>query len=121
MQSRALLVPQPSVSRDLKGRASVLVVNEENKVERRPIEVDRAIGNRWLVNSGLKAGERVVVDGFQRVKPGDKVDPQPAGAKAGDKADAKGAEKGSEKGPEKGADKTTAAGDKPGAAPGTPR
>jgi len=105
----ALLVPQPSVSRDLKGRASVLVVNDENKVERRPIEVDRAIGNRWLVSSGLKAGERVVVDGFQRVKPGDKVDPQPADAKGGDK------------GGEKGAGKSPAAGDKPGTAPATAR
>jgi membrane fusion protein (multidrug efflux system) len=113
----ALLVPQPSVSRDLKGRASVLVVNEENKVERRPIEVDRAIGNRWLVSSGLKAGERVVVDGFQRVKPGDKVDPQPADAKGA----GKGAEKGAEKSPEKGSDKSPSAGDKPGTAPATPR
>ena len=102
----ALLVPQPAVSRDLKGRASVLVVADDNKVERRPIEVDRAVGNRWLVNAGLKAGERVVVDGFQRVRPGDTVDPQPAGA---EKADAKGAGKG------------PTAGDKPNAAPGNPR
>ena len=71
----ALLVPQQSVTRDLTGRASVMVVGEEDKIEKRPLEIDRAIGNQWLVGSGLKAGERVVVDGFQRVKVGDKVHP----------------------------------------------
>ncbi|WP_429017855.1 efflux RND transporter periplasmic adaptor subunit [Comamonas sp. 4034] len=71
----ALLVPQQSVTRDLTGRASVMVVSQDDKIEKRPLEIDRAIGNQWLVGSGLKAGERVVVDGFQRVKVGDKVNP----------------------------------------------
>ena len=71
----ALLVPQQSVTRDLTGRASVMVVGQDDKIEKRPLEIDRAIGNQWLVGSGLKAGERVVVDGFQRVKVGDKVNP----------------------------------------------
>ena len=69
----ALLVPQQSVTRDLTGKASVMVVGAEDKIEKRPLELDRAIGSQWLVGSGLKAGERVVVDGFQRVKVGDKV------------------------------------------------
>jgi len=71
----ALLVPQQSVTRDLTGRASVLVVKEGDVVDKRAVELDRAIGSLWLVRAGLQAGERVVVDGFQRVKPGDKVVP----------------------------------------------
>ena len=78
----ALLVPQQSVTRDLTGRASVMVVNAEDKIEKRPLELDRAIGNQWLVGSGLKPGERVVVDGFQRVKVGDKVHPSVVDLKA---------------------------------------
>ena len=73
----ALLVPQQAVSRDLTGRPSVLVVNASDVVQKRPIELDRAMGSQWLVASGLKAGERVVVEGFQRVKDGDKVQPRP--------------------------------------------
>ena len=69
----ALLVPQQSVTRDLTGKASVLVVGADGKIEKRPLELDRAIGSQWLVASGLTAGERVVVDGFQRVKVGDPV------------------------------------------------
>ncbi|MBB6579530.1 membrane fusion protein (multidrug efflux system) [Comamonas odontotermitis] len=78
----ALLVPQQSVTRDLTGRASVMVVGQDDKIEKRPLEIDRAIGNQWLVGSGLKAGERVVVDGFQRVKVGDKVHPTVVDLKA---------------------------------------
>lgn len=76
LASDALLIPQQSVNRDLTGRASVLVVNADNVVEKRPVELARALGNRWLVDSGLQPGERLVVDGFQRIKPGDKVAPQ---------------------------------------------
>lgn len=69
----AILVPQRSVSRDLTGRPSVLVVKEDNTVEKRNLVLGRAIGVNWLLDSGLQAGERVVVDGFQRIKPGDAV------------------------------------------------
>lgn len=69
----AILVPQRSVSRDLTGRASVLVVNADDTVEKRTVELGRAIGTHWLLDKGLEAGERVVIDGFQRIKPGDKV------------------------------------------------
>lgn len=71
----ALLVPQQSVTRDLTGRPSVLVAKEGDVLEKRDVELDRAVGSQWLLQSGLKAGERVVVDGFQRTKPGDKVKP----------------------------------------------
>ena len=83
----AILVPQRAVTRDLTGRPSVMVVKNDDAVEKRTIELGRAIGVNWLLDKGLEAGERVVVDGFQRIKPGDKVkavevDPQ---AKSGAK------------------------------------
>lgn len=70
----ALLVPQQAVTRDIAGKASVLVVDAAQTVQRRPVDIDRALGSRWLVNAGLNAGEQVVVDGFQRIKVGDKVE-----------------------------------------------
>ena len=66
-------MPQQAVTRDLTGKPSVLVVKDGDVVEKRPISIDRAVGNQWLLQGGLAAGERVVVEGFQRVKPGDKV------------------------------------------------
>ncbi|WP_084651544.1 efflux RND transporter periplasmic adaptor subunit [Ottowia thiooxydans] len=69
----AILLPQRAVSLDLKGRASVLVVKEDSTIEKRFVDLGRAIASDWLVQGGLKDGERVVIDGFQRVKPGDKV------------------------------------------------
>jgi membrane fusion protein (multidrug efflux system) len=53
----------------------VLVIAEGNKVEKRPITVGEAVGNEWLVTGGLRAGERVMVDGFQKAKPGQLVKP----------------------------------------------
>lgn len=73
----ALLVPQQAVMRDIAGQPSVLLVNAERKVERRAIAVDRAVGSRWLVTDGLAPGDEVIVDGFQRIKVGDVVAPQP--------------------------------------------
>ncbi len=69
----AILVPQQAVSRDLKGNPFVFVVNSENKVEKRQLEFDRAIGNDWLVASGLTAGEQVIAEGIQKVRPGSVV------------------------------------------------
>lgn len=78
----ALLVPQQSVTRDLAGKPNVMVVNAEDVVEKRQIEVDRAVGAFWLLKSGLQAGDRVMVDGFQRAKSGDKVKPAEVDLKA---------------------------------------
>ncbi|WP_348682746.1 efflux RND transporter periplasmic adaptor subunit [Acidovorax soli] len=75
INAQALLVPQQGVNRDTAGNASVLLVTADDKIERRKITVETAVGNRWLVGSGLAAGDRVVVDGFQRIKPGDTVKP----------------------------------------------
>lgn len=73
----ALLVPQQAVSRDATGQASVLVVRADNTIQARVIVAERALGSRWLVSSGLAAGERVVVEGTQKVKAGDVVQVQP--------------------------------------------
>lgn len=67
---RAILVPQQGVSRDPKGNPVVLIVDGEGKVQQRLITVDRAIGDKWLVSSGLAPGDRVIVEGSQRVRPG---------------------------------------------------
>jgi membrane fusion protein (multidrug efflux system) len=69
----AILVPQQSVTRTAKGQAMVLVVNPQNKVEQRSVEVSRAVGNQWMVDAGLQAGDHVVVEGFQAIRPGDEV------------------------------------------------
>jgi membrane fusion protein (multidrug efflux system) len=74
----AILVPQQGVTRDQKGLPTALVVNAENKVERRQLDTDRAIGDAWLVTAGLKAGERVIVEGLQKVRPGVEVKAVPA-------------------------------------------
>ncbi len=76
IQRDALLVPQLGVSHDQKGDATALVVGPGNVVQLRVIEADRAIGDKWLVTEGLKAGDRVIVEGLQLAQPGAKVDPQ---------------------------------------------
>ena len=70
-----LLVPQQGVSRTATGDATALVVGEGNKVERRRLTLARAVGNEWLVTSGLKAGDRLIVEGLQRVRPDTVVTP----------------------------------------------
>lgn len=76
VQRDAILVPQLGVSRDPKGNATALVVGPHDVVEMRTLEADRAIGDKWLVTAGLKAGDRVIVEGLQLAQPGMKVDPQ---------------------------------------------
>jgi membrane fusion protein (multidrug efflux system) len=70
VRNQALLVPQRSVIRDTTGQASVVVVDSNNQVEVRPVTTERLVGGQWLIGTGLKAGERIVVDGLQRVRPG---------------------------------------------------
>ena len=77
VNEEALFAPQQAVTRDPAGNAAVLVVTSEDKVERRRIATGAAVGNRWEVRSGLAAGERVLVDGAQRARPGDTVRPVP--------------------------------------------
>lgn len=74
----AILVPQQGVTRNAKGEASAMVVNAENKVEVRTLKAERTAGSYWLVSEGLKAGDRLITEGLQFVKPGVEVNPQPA-------------------------------------------
>jgi len=73
-----VLVPQVAVTHDPKGGATALVVGAENKVEPRAVTVSRAIGDQWLVDAGLRAGDRVIVEGVLKVHPGDVVRPTEA-------------------------------------------
>jgi len=69
----AVLAPQQGVSHDQKGEPNALIVGPDDIVELRPLGVDRAIGDQWVVSSGLKPGDRVIVEGIQSAKPGSKV------------------------------------------------
>lgn len=69
----ALLVPQPGIGRDSTGKATALVVTSENKVEQRKVVVAEAIGSNWRVTDGLLAGDRVIVEGSGKVRPGQSV------------------------------------------------
>jgi membrane fusion protein (multidrug efflux system) len=67
--TQALLAPQQAVLRDPKGQAYAFVVGADGKVARRDLVVSRTIGDRWLIDSGLAAGDRVIVEGLQKVRP----------------------------------------------------
>jgi len=88
VQEGAILVPQQAVSRDPKGNPFVLAVGAEDKVEQRGISTERALGDKWLVSSGLNPGDRVIVEGIQKARPGATVKTvtfeagKPAAAKA---------------------------------------
>ncbi|MDR6954970.1 membrane fusion protein (multidrug efflux system) [Ancylobacter sp. 3268] len=69
------LVPQRGVTRNTKGEPVALVVNADNKVEQRVLSVGRSVGNSWLVDTGVKDGDRVVVEGSQFARPGQDVTP----------------------------------------------
>lgn len=77
VDERALLVPQQGVTRNNRGEATVLVLDNEDRVQMRTVELSRALGDKWLVASGLTAGERVIVEGLQKVRPGDKAKTAP--------------------------------------------
>ncbi len=78
VKQKAILAPQQGVTRDLKGQATALVVNAQNKVELRVIKADRVIGDKWLVTEGLNAGDKIITEGLQFVQPGVEVKTVPA-------------------------------------------
>ncbi|MCB1859793.1 MAG: efflux RND transporter periplasmic adaptor subunit [Gammaproteobacteria bacterium] len=69
----AILVPQRAVSHNTKGEATALILNDSGEAELRILTVSRSIGNQWLVTAGLQAGERLIVEGMQKVRPGAKA------------------------------------------------
>ena len=72
----AILAPQEGVTRDRRGRPVAMVVNAEGKVETRELDIQRDQGAFWVVASGLGDGDRVIVEGLQKVSPGMDVTPE---------------------------------------------
>ncbi len=82
VKEQGMLVPQRGVTRDTAGNAVALVAGENDVVERRTLKTERAVGDAWLVTDGLKVGDRVIVEGIQRIRPGATVKVVPFGVKA---------------------------------------
>lgn len=82
VNEQAILVPQRGVTRNPAGQPMVMVVGAEEKMEARPIKTERTVGDDWLVSEGLKAGDRVILEGLQRARPGMVVKAVPFGAPA---------------------------------------
>ena len=80
----AILVPQQCVSRDVKGNPIVMVVDAKNTVQQKSVVVDRAIGNRWLISSGLEEGEQVIAEGALKTRVGGEVKTIPYVEQKGD-------------------------------------
>lgn len=80
VRQEALLVPQQGIARDPKGHTTALVVGTDGKAEARAVEVSQTVGDKWLVEGGLIAGDRVIVEGLQKVRPGVPVQATEAGA-----------------------------------------
>lgn len=87
VDDKAILVPQQGITRNNKGEATALVLGPDGMVEMRTLEIARALGDKWLVTAGLKAGDQVIVDGLQKVRPGAPARAVPAdgGAASGEK------------------------------------
>lgn len=90
VKEQAILVPQRGVTRNPAGKAMVMVVGADDKVEPRVIQVDRTVGDQWLVTDGLAVGDRVILEGLQKARPGTPVKAvpfvtPPAGAPAAGK------------------------------------
>jgi membrane fusion protein, multidrug efflux system len=77
VDAKAITVPQRGVTYGPDGKPSVMVVTPDNKAEVRPVTVDSAMGTKWIITSGLKVGDRVIVDGLQKVQPEMTVKPVP--------------------------------------------
>ena len=73
----ALAVPQQAVRRNDKGGSEVFVVREDNRAKVTQVRLGRAIEDRWLILDGVKPGDRVIVEGFQKFESGDRVNPKP--------------------------------------------
>lgn len=70
VREQGILVPQQGVTRDIKGNAVAMVINSQGIVEVHTLKTNRAIGDKWLIDDGLKAGDQVIVEGLQKVRPG---------------------------------------------------
>lgn len=106
VRENAVLVPQRGVTRDPKGNATAMVLGPDDKVALKPVKLGQTVGDQWLVEDGLVAGERVIVEGVQKVQPGGQakgVAPSPPTDLKGQPLPAKGGEPTKGSGPAKGA------------------
>jgi membrane fusion protein (multidrug efflux system) len=78
VKSNAIIVPQRGISRNNKGEATAMVVGADSTAQSRVLNVDRTIGSNWLVAKGLNAGDKLIVEGLQKIRPGAPVNPSPA-------------------------------------------
>lgn len=72
-QQNVLMVPQQGITHNEQGKATALILDQENVVQQREINAVKAVGNQWLVTAGLRPGDRVIVSGLQRIRPGIKA------------------------------------------------
>jgi len=77
---QAILVPQQGLSRDPKGNATVMLVGAGDKAEQRTVTAGQTIGDKWLVTEGLRPGDRLIVEGLGKIRPGQPIRPVPAGS-----------------------------------------
>ena len=70
-----VLAPQQGITRDPKGGATAMVVTADGTVEARVVTANRTVGDQWLVDAGLQPGDRVIVEGLQKIAPGAKANP----------------------------------------------
>ena len=75
VNQQAILAPQQGVTRNARGEAVAMVLNQQNVVEQRVIETGATAGNQWVVTAGLNPGDRLIVDGLQRIRPGAEATP----------------------------------------------
>lgn len=83
VQENAITIPQRAVTRAAGGMGSVLIVDDSNHAQIRMVQTGEGIGDKWVITSGLKAGERVIMEGHLKAKPGSVVVPSPFVAAAG--------------------------------------
>ncbi|MBD3759812.1 efflux RND transporter periplasmic adaptor subunit [Sphingomonadaceae bacterium G21617-S1] len=76
----AILVPQAGLTRNPKGEATVMLVGKDGKAELRSVTAANTVGDKWLVTTGLKPGDKLIVEGLGRIKPGQPIRPVPAGS-----------------------------------------
>ena len=79
VRNNAILVPQQGIARDPKGNTTAMIVNAEGVAQVQPVKVNRTVGDKWLIDDGLAAGDRVIVEGLQKVRPGAPVQATEAG------------------------------------------
>ncbi len=77
MRPQGLLAPQAGISHNERGQAVAMVLAPGNVVEQRIVTTDQAVGDNWVITSGLKPGDKLIVDGLLNLRPGAKVNPRP--------------------------------------------